>query len=95
VTWIPAGVRGAPRAPGEPCARATNEWSLRGLARRVFRDGGGQDLVEYALLAAFVALAGVATLNLIETAMGVAYTSWEAKTELLSCMPDPGGGGCP
>jgi Flp pilus assembly pilin Flp len=68
---------------------------VRVLARRVFGEAAGQDVVEYALLAAFVALAGVAALNLIETAMGVAYTSWETQTELLSCMPDPGGGGCP
>jgi Flp pilus assembly pilin Flp len=69
--------------------------SLWRALRRLLRETDGQDLVEYALLAGFVALTGIVTLDLIRTAMGTAYTSWEGQTEVLSCMPDPGGGGCP
>ena len=69
--------------------------SMGALFRRLVRENDGQDIVEYALLAALVALASFAVLNGIQTALGTTYTSWDAKTELLSCMPDPGGGGCP
>jgi|CXWL01.1.fsa_nt_gi Flp pilus assembly pilin Flp len=63
--------------------------------RRLVRETKGQDLVEYALLAGFVALASAAALPLIEGALQTTYVSWGANTEALSCMPDPGGGGCP
>ena len=72
-----------------------DERSMRALVRRLFNETDGQDIVEYALLAAFVALASITALNLIQTALGTTYTSWDTKTQLLSCMPDPGGGGCP
>ena len=67
---------------------------MRALFHRLVNESGGQDIVEYALLAAFVALASFAALNGIQTVLGTTYTSWNTKTELLSCMPDPGGG-CP
>ena len=69
--------------------------STGALFRRLVRENGGQDIVEYALLAALVALASVAVLSGIQTVLGTTYTTWDANTELLSCMPDPGGGGCP
>ncbi len=70
------------RAAGEPL-------------RRLLHQESGQDLVEYALLAGFVALASVAGLSAIEGALKTTYESWGTKTETLSCMPNPGGGGCP
>ena len=39
-------------------------------------DEGGQDLVEYALLAAFIGIAGWAVLMTIPTTMGNTYASW-------------------
>jgi Flp pilus assembly pilin Flp len=69
--------------------------SVRMLVRLLFDETDGQDIVEYALLAAFVAVASIAGLNAVQTALGTTYTSWETKTQLLSCMPDPGGLGCP
>jgi Flp pilus assembly pilin Flp len=62
---------------------------------RLLVDDDGQDLVEYALLAALVAIASVGVLSGLQTVMGTTYTSWDTKTQALSCMPNPGGGGCP
>ena len=68
---------------------------MRALFRRLVNECDGQDIVEYALLVAFVALASAAVLKGIQTALGTAYQSWDTNAQLLSCMPDPGGGGCP
>ena len=68
---------------------------MRALFRRLVNESDGQDIVEYALLAVFVALASIAVLNGIQTALGTTYRNWDTKAQLLSCMPDPGGGGCP
>lgn len=43
------------------------------LLTRVFRDESGQDLIEYALLAGFIALAVIATLILTGTALKTLY----------------------
>jgi Flp pilus assembly pilin Flp len=49
---------------------------LTRLAGRGVADDRGQDLVEYALLAAFIGIAGWAVLMLIPEAIGAAYASW-------------------
>jgi Flp pilus assembly pilin Flp len=64
--------------------------------RRLLAGEAGQDLVEYALLAAFVALASVIGINALRGAMLAAYTSWNTATQNCWQMPAPGaGGGCP
>ena len=45
------------------------------LLRRLFQEEQGQDLIEYALLAAFVALAATAMLILIGPQITALYTS--------------------
>ena len=64
------------------------------VLRRLVVDEKGQELVEYALLAAFVVLATIVALQNIEGAMRNAYVSW--NTAMLGCwkMPAPGAGGC-
>ena len=69
---------------------------MRTLVRRLVADEAGQDLVEYALLAAFIALASVAGISALRASMHTAYTSWNAQTQNCWQMPAPGaGGGCP
>ena len=48
---------------------------LRGITRFA-ADDGGQDLVEYALLAAFIGVAGWAVLMTLPGVMGDTYDSW-------------------
>jgi len=57
--------------------------------RRLLREDSGQDVLEYALLAAFVAIAGAVALQAIEAAMNTAYTSWNTRTQALWVMPAP------
>jgi hypothetical protein len=47
-----------------------------GYVRRAVVEDGGQDLVEYALLAAFIGIAGWAILMTLPTVMGATYASW-------------------
>ena len=60
------------------CANA--ERILRGddirLLPRFIAEDGAQDLVEYALLAAFIGIAGWAVLTTLPTVMGATYGSW-------------------
>jgi Flp pilus assembly pilin Flp len=64
--------------------------TARAWLRRLLREDDGQDLVEYALLAAFVGLAGSAALSELETSLGVAYAGWDTATQALWVMPEPG-----
>ena len=45
------------------------------MARLVVNDRG-QDLIEYALLTAFIGLAGAAALNLVAASMNTTYDGW-------------------
>jgi Flp pilus assembly pilin Flp len=47
-----------------------------GLLARFRRDDGAQDLVEYALLAAFIGVAGWAVIITLPAVMGTTYASW-------------------
>ena len=68
---------------------------MRPLRARLLRDDDGQDLIEYALLAAFVGVCAVAAWINIPPAIAAAYANWDAGVQGLSaCTPDPGGGGC-
>ncbi len=51
---------------------------MRTLLRRLIREEQGQDLIEYALLAAFIALAATAMLILIGGNITTIYTKVEA-----------------
>ena len=66
--------------------------AMRDLLDRLIRDDDGQDLVEYAFLAAFVALTTVAALGLLQTELKTAYSTWNADIEDLWSVPDPGSG---
>jgi len=63
---------------------------------RFFSDESGQDLIEYALLCAFIGFVGMAAWLNIRSGIGTAYSNWGSGVQNLSaCTPDPGGGGCP
>jgi Flp pilus assembly pilin Flp len=57
--------------------------------RRFWRDERGQDFVEYALLAAAIAAAGVLVLPSLGARLGVAFTSRETPVYNLWVPPDP------
>jgi len=63
--------------------------------RRFVIDERGQDTIEYALLAALVAVLTIPALDAVRSALRIAYLSW--NTAMVKCwrMPVPGtGGGC-
>jgi len=47
-----------------------------GLIRRFIRENAGQDIVEYAFLAAFIGITGYLALNGITSAVGSTYSIW-------------------
>ena len=58
-------------------------------------DERGQDLIEYALLSAFIGVVGALAWINIPAAIGSAFMGWDTNVQSLSsCTPDPGGGGC-
>ena len=68
-----------------------------GEAPRLTRSGArllyeetGQDLVEYALLAAFIGVVGILLWENIRTGIGTAYANWDTGTQDLWQPPDPG-----
>jgi Flp pilus assembly pilin Flp len=75
-------------APASGAARCT--WRL---LRRLAIETDGQDLVEYALLTAFIGFAGAAAWALMQTALGTVYNSYVAAVWNMWDPPDPVGGG--
>lgn len=63
------------------------------LLRRLAIETGGQDLVEYALLTAFIGMAGAAAWDLIRTGLGTVYGSWVTAVWNLWEPENPVGGG--
>jgi Flp pilus assembly pilin Flp len=49
----------------------------------------GQDLIEYALLCAFIGLAAVATFQTMGNVMAATYASWDGTTQGLADPLDP------
>lgn len=65
------------------------------MLQRFLTDDAGQDLVEYALLAALIAIVSIVTWQQIRATIGAGYAASDAGVQNLSaCTPDPGGGGC-
>jgi Flp pilus assembly pilin Flp len=59
--------------------------------RRLSRDEGGQDVVEYALLTAFFGLCALAAFATIQSALGVNYSSTSGGLQSLWDPPPPSG----
>jgi Flp pilus assembly pilin Flp len=64
---------------------------VAGLFRRLWREDEGQDMVEYALLAATIGLAAAASFQVILSLIGVAYRAWLGAIDGLWEPPAPGG----
>lgn len=60
---------------------------------RLLVDDRGQDIIEYALLTAAIGIAGAVTWPLITDAIGAAYAAFDADTQAIWEVPDPGQGG--
>ncbi len=68
---------------------------MKTMVRRFLTDDDGADLIEYALLSAFIGVCAVAAWTSIPPRIAAAYTNWDNSVQnLSSCTPDPGGGGC-
>lgn len=88
------------RASGfRPAARSgpfSLEASVSRLIVRLVREETGQDVIEYALLSAFIGTVGILAWQGIGAGIGTAYNGWDGGVQGISaCTPDPGGGGCP
>ena len=61
------------------------------LLTRWIDDDSGQDLIEYALLATAIGLAGVLGINFLSNAMHDTYITWDAAVQSpeLVEVPDP------
>jgi Flp pilus assembly pilin Flp len=62
----------------------------------LFAEEHGADLIEYALLSAFIGVCAVASWMTVPQLIAAAYNAWDTNVQNISaCTPDPGGGGCP
>jgi Flp pilus assembly pilin Flp len=61
------------------------------LAAKLLSDDSGQDLIEYALLTAIIAISGVLILSTLSTTMGTAYKGWNTagQNAWQPCPPKP------
>jgi Flp pilus assembly pilin Flp len=62
---------------------------MRGVTA-LLKDDDGQDLLEYALLAAIVAIASVAAVNVLRETLQETYVRWDTDMQALADMPNPG-----
>jgi Flp pilus assembly pilin Flp len=69
---------------------------MKKLLQRLYADTSGDDLIEYALLCAFIALASVAAFELFAGRMNAAYQSWDTgqqdRWDLNADIPPPDDG---
>jgi Flp pilus assembly pilin Flp len=66
------------------------------LLQRLLIDECGQDLIEYAMLAAFIGIAGWAVIMTVPDAIGQTYSSWVSPTGGVPALwdpPEPAGAG--
>jgi Flp pilus assembly pilin Flp len=59
------------------------------LLRRFIADEDGQDLMEYVLLCAFVALTGILVWQGIVTLLGERYVEYNTQVQDIWASPDP------
>jgi Flp pilus assembly pilin Flp len=59
------------------------------VLRKFIRDEDAQDLVEYALLGAFIGVVGVAVWSNILSLLGERYTEYNTNVQDLWIAPDP------
>jgi Flp pilus assembly pilin Flp len=64
--------------------------TMRDLIFRLLHDDRGQDVIEYALLTAGIGIAGVAIWPAIVTGIGTAYRQYDAQTQGIWEVPNPG-----
>ena len=64
--------------------------TLARLIVRLCRDEDGQDVIEYALLSAFIGTVGVLAWQGVRTGIGSAYIGWDSGTQQRACIPNPG-----
>lgn len=57
--------------------------------RRLLADESGVDLIEYMLLATFLAIAGMLGIQVLGTAMNNSYQSWDSATQGAWEVADP------
>ena len=57
---------------------------MQTLLRQLIRDNAGQDLIEYALLAGFIALASVVMITNIGTGVNTVYTAVNTEVAVAS-----------
>ena len=62
---------------------------MRCTLKRWIHDDAGQDLIEYALLVSFIALAGVAGYSAISSVMASSYTGGNTAVQDLWEVPPP------
>ena len=62
-----------------------------GFVRRFWTDETGQDLIEYALLTAFIGFAGAAAWSVMDTTIGTTYTSNVDGANANWQSPEPSG----
>jgi pilus assembly protein Flp/PilA len=60
---------------------------MRRAIERVLREDAGQDLIEYALLAAFVSIVAIAAITSIGASVNSWYTGFDTQIKTI-----PGGG---
>ena len=67
---------------------------MKTMLRRFFFDDNGQDLIEYALLSAFIGIVGIVAWTNVQAAMNTTYGGWDTNVQSLSATtPDPIGSG--
>lgn len=63
---------------------------MRRMLKRLAIEDESQDLVEYALLVAFIALTSIAAWLAIQNALETGYGNWDTNEQTLSSTtPDP------
>jgi Flp pilus assembly pilin Flp len=68
-------------------------WTVIRNLKRLFADDDAQDLVEYALLGAFVAITGVLAWQGVVTLVGQQYAAYNSNVPMYWEPPDPASAG--
>jgi len=67
----------------------SNHFFMWLLLNRWFADRRAQDLVEYALLGASLALAGFLVMSTMDNVINAVYTTWDTATQAIWEPEDP------